>query len=77
MSLETRKIEFVKEFLLLQDELTISRLEKILGIVKDDSIENSLPIFTKEDMNARIDQSETDFSQGKFKLSSDLLAKYE
>lgn len=77
MSLEARKIEFVKEFLLLQDELTITRLEKILGIVKDDSIENDLPVFTKEEMNARIDRAEADFSSGKFKDSRDLLSKYE
>ena len=77
MSLETRKIEFVKEFLLLQDEPTITRLEKILGIVKDDSTENDLPVFTKKEMNARIDQAEADFSNGKFKASQDLLSKYE
>lgn len=77
MSLETRKIEFVKEFLLLQDEPTITRLEKILGIVKDDSTEYDLPVFTKKEMNARIDQAEADFSSGKFKTTRDLLSKYE
>jgi hypothetical protein len=34
MNLEARKIEFVQEFLKLQSEETLSRLEKILSLEK-------------------------------------------
>jgi hypothetical protein len=73
MNLEARKIEFIQEFLKLQSEASISRLEKILRKEKDVSIEP----MTQDELNERIDQSEADFENNRFKSSSALLAKYE
>ncbi|MBC8757257.1 hypothetical protein H2O64_21485 [Kordia sp. YSTF-M3] len=73
MNLEARKIEFIQEFLKLQSEASISRLEKILRKEKDVSIEP----MTQDELNERIDQSEDDFKNNRFKSSSALLAKYE
>lgn len=77
MNLEARKIEFVQEFLKLQSEETLSRLEKILSLEKKFSDEQTIEPMTEEELNKRINQSESDFRNNRFKSSSELLAKYE
>lgn len=77
MSLEARKIEFVQEFLKLQSEEAVSRLEKILRKEKNASNERIFEPMTQEELNKRIDKSESDFRNNRFKSSSELLAKYE
>ncbi|SFN50893.1 hypothetical protein SAMN04487989_101900 [Bizionia echini] len=77
MNLEARKIEFVQEFLKLQNEEAVSRLEKILRKEKNASNERIFEPMTQEELNKRIDKSESDFRNNRFKSSSELLAKYE
>ena len=76
MDLQTRKIEFIQEFLKLQSEEVISQFENLLK--KKSTNEESIikPMSIKE-LNSRIDKSEADFKNGKFKTSSQLLAKYK
>ncbi len=76
MNLETRKIEFIQEFLNLQNEDIVSRLEKILRKEKSNS-EKIFEPMTIAEFNERIDKSESDFRNNRFKRSSELLAKYE
>ncbi|MHB0756919.1 hypothetical protein [Algibacter pacificus] len=76
MNLETRKIEFIQEFLNLQNEDIVSRLEKILRKEKSNS-EKIFEPMTIAEFNERIDKSESDFQNNRFKRSSELLAKYE
>lgn len=76
MDLQTRKIEFVQEFLKLQNEEIISQFENLL---KKKSLKRE-PLLTPisiEEFNARIDKSEQDFKDGKYKTSSELLEKYK
>ncbi|AXO78883.1 hypothetical protein DZC78_00255 [Olleya aquimaris] len=77
MNLEARKIEFIQEFLKLQSEEAISKLEKILKKEKDTSDERLLKPMTIDELNNRIDKSESDFKNNRFKSSSELLAKYQ
>lgn len=77
MNLEARKIEFVQEFLKLQSEEAISRLEKILRKEKNASNERKFEPMTQEELNKRMDKSESDFRNNRFKSSSELLAKYK
>ncbi|MDP2685747.1 MAG: hypothetical protein Q8O62_00900 [Aequorivita sp.] len=77
MNLEARKIEFVQEFLKLQSEEAVSRLEKILRKEKMASDERKFEPMTQDELNKRIDQSESDFRNNRFKNSSQLIAKYE
>ena len=77
MNIEARKIEFIQEFLKLQNEDIISRFEKLMRKENDTSDEKRFESMTMEELNKRIDQSESDFRNGRFKASSDLLAKYE
>lgn len=77
MNIEARKIEFVQEFLKLQSEEAISRLEKILRKEQKDSNETNFSPMSKDELNRRIDQSEFDFVNKRFKSSSELIAKYK
>ena len=77
MNIEARKIEFVQEFLKLESEDAISKLEKILRKEKNNSDERIVEPMTKEELNKRIDQSESDFQNNRYKSSTELLAKYE
>ncbi|WP_113923421.1 hypothetical protein [Cognataquiflexum aquatile] len=77
MNLETRKLEFVQEFLKLQNEEVISKLEKLLKSEGISSIDYKSEPMSKEELNSRIDQSESDFDKGRFKSSSELLSKYK
>jgi hypothetical protein len=77
MNLEARKIEFVKKILNLQSEEIISRLEKFLKKEKKSINETIFEPMTPEDFNKRIDQSEIDFLNNRFKTSDALISKYE
>lgn len=77
MNLEARKIEFVQEFLKLQSEEVISRLENILNKEKRESEQHFRTSMSEEQFNKRIDQSELDFQNNRFEDSATLLAKYE
>ena len=77
MNIEARKIEFVKEFLKLQSEEAISRLENILRKEKNTLHERIFDPMTQEELNKRIDKSESDFRNNRFKSSSELIAKYK
>ena len=77
MNIEARKIEFVQEFLKLQSEEAISRLEKILSKEKNTTGERTFEPMTIDELNKRIDKSESDFLNNRYKSSSELLAKYE
>lgn len=77
MDIEARKIEFIQEFLKLQSEEAISKLKMILKKEKDSSDERLFKPMTIDELNKRIDKSESDFKNNKFKTCSELLAKYE
>lgn len=77
MDLQKRKIEFVQEFLKLQSEEVISRLEELLKEEKKSIIQKGAKPMSKEELNERMDLAEADFEHNRFKRSSDLLSKYE
>jgi hypothetical protein len=77
MDLQSRKIEFVQDFLKLQSEEAISRLEKLLKKEKKNVIGIEFKSMTKKELNKRIDQSESDFNNKRYKKTSELLSKYE
>lgn len=77
MDLQTRKIEFVQEFLKIQSEELISQLENLLknkSNLDDNDFFNPMSI---EEFNNRIDQSENDFKNERYKTTSQLLEKYK
>ena len=77
MDIQSRKIEFIQEFLKIQSEDVISQFEKLLK--KEDVIKSQklLSPMSIEEFNKRIDKSENDFRNGKYKTSHELIAKYK
>jgi hypothetical protein len=76
MDLQSRKIEFVQEFLKLQSEEAISRLEKLLKMEKKWG-GNELEPMTVKDFSDRIDKSMEDSKNGRLTEVNDLLAEIE
>lgn len=78
MDIQSRKIEFIQAFLKLQSEEVISQLENILRKKSTIDLEQNSdfkPMSVRE-FNDRIDKSENDFKNGKYKSTSELLKKY-
>jgi len=73
MNIQARKIEFIQEFLKLQSEEVILRMEKFLKMEKELIIN---PMSTEE-LNKRLELSESDFENNNYKTNSELKAKYQ
>ena len=71
MDIQTRKIEFVRDFLKMQNEELLTLMEKLLYSTKMD-YENEVQPMTVEELNSRIDKSMEDSGNGKLTKSSDL-----
>lgn len=76
MDLQTRKLEFIREFLKLQNAEAISRLEKLLSIEKAWSREDLEPMSVEE-FQKRIDTSLADSENGRMTEVNDLLSEIE
>lgn len=72
MDLDARKIEFVQEFLRLENEETISLLEEVM---KQHS--STLEPLSVVELNSRINKSEDDFKNGRYKTSTQIREKYK
>lgn len=77
MDIETRKIEFIQEFLKVQSEEVISRLEKLLRKENKNSEKVDFKPMTIEEFNERIDKSMEDSKNGRLTKASELKAKME
>lgn len=77
MSLEDRKISFVQEFLKIENEDTISRLEKLLQQRNAELNDDTLKPMSIEAFNERIDRSMEDSRNGRLTKAADLKAKME
>jgi hypothetical protein len=77
MDLQSRKIEFVQEFLKLQSEEINSRLEKVLRKDKKETLKKNIQPMSVEQFNKRIDKSMQDSKDGKLTESNDLIAEIE
>lgn len=76
MDISRRKIEFIKDFLQLQNEALITRLENIIKKekAKDDKLFSPMSI---EDFNQRIEQSIKDAEEGRIISAEDLLKEID
>lgn len=77
MDLQTRKLELIQEFLKIQSEDVISRLEKILRKEKKDSENENFKPMTIGEFDSRIDQSMEDSKNGRLIEASELKAKID
>ena len=76
MDIQTRKIEFVREFLNLQSEEVVSRFEKLLKENQIEESEGHVEPMSIAELNNRINKSEEDFKNNRYKSTSELLAKF-
>jgi hypothetical protein len=77
MDLQTRKLELIQEFLKVQSEDVILRLEKILKKDKKESEREHIKPMTIEEFNSRIDQSMEDSKNGRLIEANELKAKID
>lgn len=73
MDLSSRKIEFIRQFLKLSSEEAIAKFE---ALMKKEKSELDNP-FSVEELKNRIQKSESDFENQRFKTSEELLSKYK
>ena len=76
MDIQSRKIEFIQKFLKINNEHALFRLEKLLleEIQEDSALVEPM---TVKDFEKRIELSEEDFKNNKYKTSKKLLSKYK
>ncbi len=72
MDIQTRKINFVQEFLRLRNLKLIEKLEKILLEDKAKDYEANLKPMSLDDLNIMIDKSLEDSKQGNVVTARDL-----
>lgn len=75
MGIQARKIAFIQSFLQIKNEDIISQLEEILNKANIED-ERNLEPFSVEELNNRVNQSEIDFENGRYKTTAELLKKY-
>ncbi|WP_017259267.1 hypothetical protein [Pedobacter arcticus] len=76
MDIQTRKIEFIQEFLKIQNEELLIRLEKLLHANKSTKNTDLRPM-TIDEFNERIDKSMDDSKNNRLTTSSDLISEIE
>jgi len=72
MDIQTRKLEFIQDFLKVQNEDVIHRLEKLLRTETKLSEQKELKRLTINEFNNRIDLSMKDSKEGRLIEASDL-----
>ncbi len=77
MDLQSRKIAFVQEFLSVESEEVVSRLEKFFKKEKTAIQEKTFKPMSIVELNRRIDQSEQDSIHGRLTEMNDFLAEIE
>jgi predicted HicB family RNase H-like nuclease len=76
MSIETRKISFIQEFLKLQSEEIIIDLENLLHKQKAELIEKGMKPMSLEKFNSNIDKSIDDVLNHRLISAEDLKIKF-
>ena len=77
MDIQTRKIEFVQEFLKIQNEELILRLENLLQSEAELKIDGEFQPMNLEEFNSRIDKSLDDSKNERLTKSNDLISEIE
>lgn len=65
MDIQTRKINFIQEFLRLKNEKLIARLENILNSERGKFFEENINPLSEDELNKIIDEAEKDSRDGK------------
>ncbi len=74
MNIANRKIEFIKNFLKIENEDSVIRFEKLLNV---EMANNSFKAMSQEEFFARIDKSIEDSNNGNITHIDDLIKEIE
>ena len=77
MDLQARKIEFIQEFLKIQSEDIILRLEKLLKKEQSKNVSDEFKPLSVDEFNERINKSMLDSKAGKLIENDDLLTEVQ
>lgn len=77
MDLQTRKLEFIKDFLKLNSEEAVIKLERLLKKQGQSHFEPELSPMTVEELNSRIDRSLEDSKNGRLTDSKTLKSEID
>jgi len=77
MDLQTRKLEFIQEFLKVQSEDVVDRLEKLLKKETSKLDKEDIKPFSMDELNNRINKSMVDSRDNKLTENKDLLAEMQ
>ncbi len=77
MDLQTRKLEFIKDFLKLTSEEAIIELERLLKKQRSADYKSDLSPMTVEELNSRVDQSMKDSKSGRLTDSKTLKSEID
>ena len=72
MDLQTKKLNFVQEFLRIKSEGIVDKLEKVLKSERKKEYEKDLSPMTKDEFNKIIDDAESDSINGRLTSAEDL-----
>ena len=75
MDLQTRKLNFIQDFLKLESEKAISHLEKLLQ--KETQTNSEMKPMTMKEFQKRIDQSTEDSQNDRLTENSKLISEIE
>lgn len=75
MDLQTRKLNFIQNFLKLENEKAISQLEKLLQ--KEVKSDTELKPMTMQEFQKRIEKSTEDSNNGRLTETSELISEIE
>lgn len=73
MDIQTRKLNFIQEFLKIQNEEVVSQFEKLLNKEKSNITDRDLSPMSIEEFNKRIDMSLADSQNDNITEINDLL----
>ena len=77
MDLQTRKLEFIKDFLKLTSEEAVIKLERLLKKQRQSDLERDLSPMTMEELNSRMDKSMEDSKNGRLTDSKQLKSEID
>jgi len=72
MDIQTKKLNFVQEFLRLKDENLIDKLNKLLQTEREKKAKEELKPFSEKEFNNLIDSAESDSKHGRLTSAKNL-----
>lgn len=72
MNIQSRKLEFIEQFLHINDEALITKLESLLKNEKEASYNKKLKPMSMDELNVIIDMAKNDSEEGRVVLHQDL-----